>query len=290
VELKLILRGMLAGSIGGLLAWLFALALAEPVIDAAIEYEGARDEALAKLDGLSNVGGALEEGEALVSRTVAGGVGIGVGMVAFGIAMGALVAVAYALCLGRTGGVRARPLALLVAAAGFLTVFLIPFAKYPTSPPAASTDDTIHDRGTLFLVVLGVAVLGMVAAVVVGQALKPKLGTWNASVVAGAGYLVGIAALFVALPPLGHLSANVAAAGFERSAETPLPLRDDTGTIVFAGFPADVLAEFRIYSVGTHLIVWSVIGLVFAPLADRVLRERSGVSPARQLANTQSPQ
>ncbi|MGQ0464496.1 MAG: CbtA family protein [Sporichthyaceae bacterium] len=278
MELKLILRGMFAGLIGGLLAWFFALALAEPVIDAAIEYEGARDEALAKLDGI-----ALEEGAPLVSRTIQGGIGIGVGTVLFAIAMGALVAVAYSLCLGRTGAVRAKPLALLVAAAGFLTVFLIPFAKYPTSPPAASTDDTIHDRGTLFLVVLGVAVLGMVAAVVVGQALKPKFGTWNASVIAGVGYLVGITALFVALPPLGHLGANVAAAGFERSAETPLPIRDDAGNIVFPGFPADVLAEFRAYSVGTHLIVWAGIGLVFAPLAERVLRAR----PTAQAASLQ---
>ncbi len=105
--------------------------------------------------------------------------------------MGALVAVAYSLCLGRTGAVRVKPLALLVAAAGFVSVFLVPFAKYPTSPPAASTDDTIHDRGTLFLVVLGVAVLGLVAAVVVGQALKLKVGTWNASVIVGVGYLSG---------------------------------------------------------------------------------------------------
>lgn len=277
MERKLILRGILAGAVGGLLAWLFSLWLAEPIVDRAIEYEGARDEALAKLDGIP-----LDDGEPLISRAVQGGVGIGIGLVAFGIAMGALVAVTYSLCLGRTGALRARPLALLVAAAGFLTVFAIPFAKYPTSPPAASTDDTIHDRGTLFLVVLGIAVLGMVAAVVVGQALKPRLGTWNASVVVGLGYLVGIVLLFIALPPLGHLGVNVAEAGYERSAETPLPLRDDAGTIVFPGFPADVLAEFRAVSVGTHLILWSAIGLVFAPLAERVLRARTpAAEPAR---------
>lgn len=278
MERKLILRGILAGLVGGLLSWLFALWLAEPVIDAAIEYEGGRDEALAKLDGVP-----LEDGAPLVTRTLQGGLGIGVGMILFGIAMGALVAVAYSLCLGRTGAVRAKPLALLVAGAGFLTVFLIPFAKYPTSPPAASTDDTIADRGTLFLVVLGIAVLGLVAAVVVGQALKPKLGTWNAAVVAGAGYLAGIAVLFNVLPPPGHLSTNVAEAGFERSAETPLALKDEAGNIVFPGFPADVLAEFRAYSIGAQLILWSVIGLVFAPLADKVLRgpHTAAAEPAR---------
>lgn len=270
MERKLILRGLLAGAVGGLCAWLFSLWLAEPIIDKAIEYEGARDEALSKLDGIP-----LDDAPPLIERSIQGGVGIGVGMVLFGLAMGALVAVAYSLCLGRTGAVRARPLALLVTAAGFLTVFAIPFAKYPTSPPAASTDDTIHDRGTLFLVVLGIAVLGLVAAVVVGQALKPRFGTWNASVIVGLGYLAGIVLLFIALPPLGHLATNVAEAGFERSAETPLPLKDDAGTIVFPGFPADVLAEFRAVSIGTHLILWSAIALVFAPLADRVLREKA---------------
>ncbi|MGQ0846164.1 MAG: CbtA family protein [Sporichthyaceae bacterium] len=275
MERTLILRGLFAGAVGGALAWLFSLWLAEPIVDAAIEYEGGREAAFAKLDGVP-----LEEGEALVSRTIQGGVGIGVGMVLFGLAMGALVAVAYTLCLGRTGAVRAKPLALLVTAAGFLTVFAIPFAKYPTSPPAASTDDTLHDRGTLFLCVLGIAVLGVVAATVVGQALQPRLGTWNASVVVGLGYLVGIVALFLVLPPLGHLGVNVAETGFERSAETPLALRDDAGNIVFPGFPADVLAEFRAVSVGTHLVLWSAIGLVFAPLAERALRERSG-APAR---------
>jgi hypothetical protein len=276
VERKLILRGTFAGLVGGVLAWLFALWLAEPVVDAAIEYEGARDAALSKLDGVT-----VDEGEPLVSRTVQSGLGIGLGLIVLAVAMGALVAVAYALCLGRTGKVRARPLALLVTAAGFLTVFAIPFAKYPTSPPAASTDDTIHDRGTLFLCVLGVAVLGMVAAVIVGQALKPRFGTWNASVIAGLGYLAAIVVLFLALPPLGHLATNVAETGFERSAETPLPIKDDNGTIVFPGYPADVLAEFRAYSVGAQLILWSAIGLIFAPLADRVLREHTPAEPVR---------
>ncbi len=273
MEKKLILRGLFAGTVGGALAWLFSLWLAEPIVDAAIEYEGARDEVMARLDGVP-----LEEGEALVSRTIQGGVGIGVGMLLFGLAMGALVAVAYSLCLGRTGAVRAKPLALLVAGAGFLTVFLIPFAKYPTSPPAASTDDTIHDRGTLFLCVLGIAVLGLVVATVLGQALKPKLGTWNASVAVGLAYAAGLGVLFLVLPPLGHLATNVAETGFERSAETPLALRDDAGNIVFPGFPADVLAEFRIVSIGTQLVLWSAIALVFAPLADRVINGRRSAS------------
>ena len=277
---------MLAGAGRRCAAWLFSLWLVEPVIDEAIEYEGGRDEALSKLDGIP-----LDDAPPLISRTVQGGLGIGVGMILFAVAMGALVAVAYSLCLGRTGAVRARPLALLVAAAGFLTVFLIPFAKYPTSPPAASTDDTIQDRGTLFLVVLGVGVLGLVAAVVVGQALKPRFGTWNASVIVGLGS-VGITLLFIALPPLGHLATNVAATGFERSAETPLPLKDEAGTIVFPGFPADVLAEFRVYSSACTCPVVGDRPGVRPTRRPRTAREgtcRPGTDPGRPLSAFHRP-
>jgi hypothetical protein len=55
-------------------------------------------------------------------------------MILFGIAMGALFAVVYAVCLGRVGNLRPRTLALLVAAGGFVTVYLVPFIKYPRQP------------------------------------------------------------------------------------------------------------------------------------------------------------
>ena len=57
----------------------------------------------------------------------------------------------------------------------------------------------------------------------------------------------------------------------DHATETPLPLTDDKGTIVYPGFPADVLFNFRFYSVATQLILWSAIGLVFAPMASRLL-------------------
>ena len=57
--------------------------------------------------------------------------------------------------------------------------------------------------------------------------------------------------------------------------ETPRPLVDDAGTIVYEGFPADVLYEFRLYSLGTQVVMWATIGLVFAALVSRLLG-RSG--------------
>jgi hypothetical protein len=269
MEKKLIARGLLAGGIGGLLAFIFARILAEPVIQKAIDYESGRDEAQHAI-----------EGHDPFTRTVQRNAGIGVGMVLFGFAMGALVAVTYALCLGRTGKVRPRPLALLVAAFGFLTIYLVPFAKYPANPPAIGHEETIRARGTLFLTVLIVGVLAAVLAVAIGQHLAQRFGTWNASLLAGGGYLAVLTVLVLVLPPLGHLHANVAEYG-RHATETPLPLTDANGTIVYPGFPADVLAEFRVYSVAAQVIMWSTIGLVFAPLAERVVSGKR-INPKRE--------
>ena len=55
--------------------------------------------------------------------------------------------------------------------------------------------------------------------------------------------------------------------------ETPGPLVDDAGTIVYEGFPADVLYEFRLYSLGTQAVIYATIGLVFAALVSRLIGE-----------------
>jgi predicted cobalt transporter CbtA len=269
VERKLILRGLLAGGCGGLLAFIFARLFAEPVIQRAIDYESARDDAQSALDKAAGLP-VEAAGPDIFSRTIQRNVGIGVGMIVFGIAMGGLLAVAYSLCLGRTGRIRPRPLALLVAAAGFVVIYLAPFAKYPANPPAIGHPETIHTRGTLFLTMLITSLIAAVIMVRLGQIMALRLGNWNACILAGLGYLGVIILAMAVLPSLGLLRVNVYEYG-RHATETPLPLTDSSGHIVFPGFPADVLAQFRVYSVAAQLILWSTIGLVFAPLAERVL-------------------
>ena len=53
-------------------------------------------------------------------------------------------------------------------------------------------------------------------------------------------------------------------------------MRDASGVIIYPGFPADVLYEFRLLSLGTQLVLWAAIGLLFGRLADRSLGERAG--------------
>jgi putative cobalt transporter subunit CbtA len=265
----LVLRGAVVGALAGLLAFLFARVLAEPLIQASIDYESDRDKARAALDAAAGLPVNPPEPE-MFSRGIQGNLGIGLGMVLFGVSMGALFAVAFCLAWGRTGRLRPRPLALLVALGGFVTLYLVPFLKYPANPPAIGHEDTIRERTGLYLVMVLGAVLAGVLAVWVGRRLARRLGNWNATLAAALGFVVLVGVLMAALPSLGQLGVNVEQYG-ELATETPGPLRDAHGAIVFPGFDADLLFRFRLYSLGAQLLLWAVIGFAFAPLAERLL-------------------
>ncbi|WKE68403.1 CbtA family protein [Streptomyces sp. WP-1] len=282
MEKRLILRGVIAGAVAGLLAFVFARIFAEPQITKAIDYESGRDAAQAVLDKAAGIT-AEAEGPDIFSRTIQANVGIGVGMVLFGVAMGALFAVAYAVCLGRVGKLRPRNLAMLVALGGFVGMYLVPFVKYPANPPAIGHPETIKDRGNLYLAMVVCSVVLLVAAVWLGKRLQPRFGNWNATLLAAGAYAVAIGIVMALLPSLGELSANVREYG-HHATETPLPLTNSKGTIVYPGFPADVLASFRFYSVAAQALLWATLGLVFAPMAERLLdpAARAAAKPAPQ--------
>jgi hypothetical protein len=269
MEKRLILRGILAGAVAGLLAFVFARIFAEPQIGKAIDYESGRDAAQAALDKTAG----LTPGSAgpdIFSRTIQGDVGIGVGMIFFGMAMGALFAITYAICLGRVGRLRARNLAMLVALGGFLGFYLVPFVKYPANPPSIGHPETIKDRGNLYLALVLCAIVFLVLAVWLGRRLARRFGNWNATLLAALAYAVAIGIVMAVMPSLGELSVNVQQYG-HHATETPLPLTDAKGTIVYPAFPADVLFAFRFCSVAAQLVLWGALGLVFAPLAERLL-------------------
>ncbi|GAA3286720.1 MULTISPECIES: CbtA family protein [Dactylosporangium] len=273
MEKRIILRGALAGLAAGLVAFIFARIFAEPLIQQAVDYESGRDEAQHALDSAAGAAVADEHSHELFSRTVQGNVGIGVGMLLFGLAMGALFAVAYMVCLGRVGNLRPRSLALILAGAGFLTFYFVPFLKYPANPPAVGHEETIGQRSAYYLILLLASIAFLILATVLGQRLKPRFGTWNATVIAGAAFVVATAVLGFLLPSFGDLPTNVADYG-RHASETPLPLRNEAGDIVFPGFDADLLYTFRLYSLAAQLLLWSAIGLIFAPLAERLLGGR----------------
>jgi predicted cobalt transporter CbtA len=281
VARALVLRAALVGALGGLVAFVFARIFAEPLIQQAIDYESARgevEEALAKAAGQ-----AVEpEGPELFSRAIQGNLGIGVGMVFFGLAVGLFFGVAYCLTYVRFGRTGPRQLSLRVALAGFLALYLVPFAKYPANPPAIGNPDTIAQRAGLYGLLVVVSVLVGMAALWLGNRLRARLGAWNATLVAGLGFVVVVGIVMALLPPLGALAANAGESG-PLLTETPQPLTDGSGAIVFPGFDPDLLFWFRFYSVCAQVLLWGVIGIGFAPLAERVLT-RAGHAEREELA------
>jgi hypothetical protein len=269
MEKRLILRGLGAGALGGLLAFVFARIMAEPVIQASIDYESGRD---AITDALRHAAGLAPNpaGPDIVGRGVQRNVGTGVGLILFGAAMGMLLAVAYILVARRTHGrVRPRLLALMIAGAGFVGIYLVPYLKYPANPPAIGHPQTIHARGLLYLSMVVISVTALVAAVLAAIRLSRRHGGWNAGLLSSLGFVVAIAIAMAILPPFGHLPYNLAHYG-NVATETPEPLRNARGAILYPGFPADVLFTFRLYSIVNQLILWATIGLGFGALAQRL--------------------
>jgi predicted cobalt transporter CbtA len=252
VEKRLIARGLLAGAIGAVLAFLFARICAEPVIGRAIAFEDGRADA-------ENAHGVHEHGAELFTRGVQANAGLGFGVLIFGVAMGALFAVVFCVVAARTRNIGPRQLSLILATGAFAVVYLVPFLKYPPSPPAVGQADTIRARTGWYLVMVLASVVLAITDVWLARRLAARLGWWNGTLLAAAAYLVAIVAVALLLPATD---------------ETPEPLREPSGAIAYPGFPADVLYEFRLVSLAVQVVLWATIGLVFATLARRPLEER----------------
>lgn len=234
----LLLRGMVAGLVGGLAYFAFAYLFGEGAVEAAIAYE----EQVAAAAG--------EASEApLVSRGVQSTVGLGVAALLYGAVTGGVVALAYAAVVGRVGRLGPRATAAVTAGIGFVAAALVPFVKYPANPPASTIDETVGQRTGPYVLLVILSVLLAVGAVMLGRSLAERLGGWNATLTAAATYLVVVGVLGFLLP---------------RIAETP------------ANFPATVLYDFRVAAIGGQLVLWTVVGLVFGALIDGHSRRHTG--------------
>jgi hypothetical protein len=257
MEIRIIGRGLLAGALAGVLAFVFSKIFLEPVIGRAIDFEDGTAAAHEAME-MAAAGGGHSHGEGgeLFSRGIQSTIGMGLGVLAFSVAMGALFAVVFAVAHGRVGNVSARALSVLIAGAMLISLWIVPALKYPPNPPATSDDATIFQRSMLYLLLLGLSAILMVAAVYLGRQLTPKLGAWNATLAGSAAYLVSVFVLMLILPTIN---------------EIPGPMVDDAGVIVFPGFPAVDFYEFRLYTFTTQLIIWTTIGLVFAASISKLL-------------------
>ena len=274
MEIRIVLRGALSGFIAGILGFVLARIFAEPLTNKAIEYEGQRDDALKAIAKAAGVALA-PDGPEYFSRTVQSTWGLATGIISFSTGMGALIAVAYLVLHGRFN-IRPRTTVLLISGFGFLGVYLLPFCKYPANPPSIGHTFTIATRTALYLTVVGCSLLFLGLGVWLGVKLKARFGVFNSTLIAAVAVIAAYRVLVGLLPSLGHLAANqrvVTSTGFGPSAtETPLPVTNAQGQIVFPGFSADLLWKFRFWSVVNQLLVWTSIGLIFSALVERFLK------------------
>jgi len=226
---NLLVRGMLAGLAAGLLALVVAYFLGEPRVDAAIAYEEAHSH---------------EHGVETVSRTMQSTAGLSTGVLVYGIAFGGIAALAYCFALGRLGRFGPRASALLLGAAGLIAVYVVPFLKYPANPPSVGDPDTIGKRTSLYFLMVLLSVLLAVATVILGKRLAPRLGNWNATLAAGAFFILAVGLAYAFLPSFN---------------EVP------------KGFPPTLLWQFRLAALAVQATLWTSFGLAFGVLAERVL-------------------
>lgn len=236
----LLWRGMLAGLLAAFLAGLFALAFAEPQVDLSI----ARETAHAAHAG-------MPAEEVIVSRATQKGAGLFTAMALYGAAVGGLFALIFAYAHGRVGSrgtpMESRPLALMLGAMAFVVVALVPALKYPPTPPAVGLHETVAVRTVAFFGMIGLSLLAAVAGGWIRRRLLPRLDGFDALV----GGLLGYAA--------------IVAVG-----QAFLPVIDE----VPADFPATLLWRFRLASLGSQLVLWLALALIFGWLAARRLHMR----------------
>jgi predicted cobalt transporter CbtA len=244
----LLTRGMLVGIVAGILCFGFLKIFGEPSVDRAIAFEKQMDEAKdkAKADAAMAKGMPMPKEEAepeLVSRDTQSGIGLFIPVIVFGAAIGGLFALAFTLVYGRMANLDPRATSALLAAMGFIAVYAVPNLKYPANPPSVGEPETIGMRTAFYFAMIAISLAAVIASMMLRKRLIGRTGAWNASLIAGAIYLLAITVAAVALPGVNEVPDE---------------------------FPAVVLWQFRIASFGAQLLMWTTIGLAFGALAQRV--------------------
>lgn len=260
-----LMRGLIAGLVAGFATFLLAYTVGEPHLDAAIALEGAGAPEGVPSAGSHDHGDEVAGGQAHshgdeqgveVSRNDQKTWGLLTGTLAVGVALGSIVALVAAGTIGRLGRLLPGQSTALVALIGFVAFVLVPFLKYPATPPGVGSGDTVGDRTALYFGFVGVSVVAAVAATYAALKLRERIGTYNGVVAGAAGYLV---VMVIA----GELFATVNEVG---------------------DFPGDTLWLFRRASLFTLATMWGVIGVVLTGLIARLYAAQTAEAQRRQLA------
>jgi len=215
-----------SGAVAGLIHGSMNLVFVEPSLDQAIEIEN---------QNLFATGEAKDTPEFWIEydgyRTWQKSGQVLAGVI-LGISIGALFGIVFALSRNSLPGQTDFKKALVLAGVMWLTVYFIPFLKYPANPPTVGDPDTIVLRGILYLIFIAISGFGAVGFYKLSQKLKTR------KFISIIGYAAFIGIIFVAMP------------------ENP-----DQITA-----PMDLVNNFRIMSAFTVSLYWLSLGIILGSL------------------------
>lgn len=239
-----LVHGLLAGLIAGLVAFGAASVVGEPTIEAAIALEESHAPTHDHVE------------EAPVSRATQSTVGLAAGTVGSGLVLGGLLGLVAAGAVGRLGRLGPTGSTALTGAVATVSFALVPFLKYPATPPAAGDPTTIDERTATYFGLVVLSVAAAVGAVVLAtRLLRSGRSGYAAGAVAVVGYLavVGVAAALLPSADVGE-------------------------------FPGQLLWEFRVAALLVLLALWGSLTLVLTGLVNRQWRRVRVDEARRELA------
>ena len=188
---------------------MFASGEAEDTLEFWVEYEGYRD---------------WQKGGQLLAGVI------------LGTSIGALFGIVFTLSRNSLPGTNNVKKALILAGIMWLTIYFIPFLKYPANPPTVGDGDTVVLRAILYLSFI--AISGFAA---VGFYKLSKIFKGKKKIISLIGYGALISAVFIAMP--------------ENPDEITAPM--------------DLVNEFRVMSVIGVSSYWIAAGLILGLLWNK---------------------
>jgi len=145
-----------------------------------------------------------------------------------GISIGSLFGIIFAVSKNSLPGKTTVQKSLVLAGIMWLTVYFIPFLKYPGNPPGVGESETVVLRGILYLIFIALSGFGAFGFYKLSKKLKTK------KLISVIGYTAFIGIAFIAMP------------------ENPDPVT----------LSMDLVDSFRIMSAFTVSLYWISLGLI----------------------------
>ncbi len=239
-------RGMAAGLLAGLLAGLFAFVVGESLLDR--DWVGGNRPAGEPQFCRSHAGWWRERprrrGRGLQRIHPEGGLFFATGL--SGTFVGGLFGVTFAFFRERLASRSDWGRSMSLAAAISAGAALIPFLKYPANPPTVGDPATIGLRTEAYFMMVALSLLAVLTAWYAAHRLRER----------------GMEL------PVRHLAVGLVFACVVAVLFGGLPATADPGE-----FPAGLLWNFQISSIGTQLVLWTGLGVVFGLLCERANRK-----------------